>query len=466
MKKILLTLMVAISFTIAKGAPKNLTETERVAANFITQITRDCGTPNLVYTAKTADKGMDCFRIYNINNGFIIVSADDRIRPILGYSTESTFDPQNIPDNVQSLLNSYIDEITAVYHHVAADDTTMRAEWQILENGLPQHRQSDRSVSELLTDNNWQQNNGYNYYCPADNSGPAGHCYVGCCALSMGQVMHYWQHPSQGIGSHSYECNHSTWGSGQYGDYGTLSANFEATTYNYAMMPNNLNSSTPSNQILAIAKLLYHCGIAIEIWYGSAGTMGFHDDIGAALETYFKYDETLTVWKNNYNGDWDDLLRSDLDLGRPIIYCAYANEGGHEFVCDGYDNNNCFHFNMGWGGYYNGYYATGNLNAQYNFNSSHGAVMHIHPIEQTPDAIEDKDFNITIGPNPTQDWLYIEGENIHEIALYDMMGRELIRRPCLSQTVHEINLSNYATGTYLLQLRRDGETHIRKIIKQ
>lgn len=469
MKRIFLSIIFLISTIIVIAAPTSPEQARIVAQNFYKTIVTAQGTAQLAYTATQGTRGEACFYVYNIDNGFVIVSADNRVQPVLGYSTEGNFDAQNLPFGLQDLLNSYTDEITAIMQNVVETNAELQAEWTALLDGTFAPVRSGRAVSALLDNdgiNNWQQNDGYNYYCPADPSGPAGHCYVGCCALSMGQVMHYWQHPAQGTGSHSYECNHSSSLNGEYGDYGTLSANFGATTYDFANMPNNLNGSTPSSQILKIAKLLNHCGISIDMWYGNHGSMAFHDDIGEALETYFKYDETYTVWKNNYSGDWEDLLKSDLDLGRPIIYCAYASEGGHEFVCDGYNDNNYFHFNMGWGGSYNGFYAINNLNAQYNFNSSHGAIAHIRPLASNPDAIDENEAELSVYPNPAVDRLFITGENISEIQLFDVMGKQISKLDCSNENFHEISLTQCAPGTYFVRIAQNGRISTKKIVKK
>ncbi|MCQ2280305.1 MAG: thiol protease/hemagglutinin PrtT [Bacteroidales bacterium] len=470
-KKVAATLALILCCLTIFGQKVETSKSQIVAKHFYqSAIAPTTSTPQLAYTGTEGSRGAACFYVYNIDNGFVIVSADERVQPILGYSTEGAFTPNDLPFGLQDLLQSYTDEISAIKANIAEADPQLQACWQSLTEGSWMPSRGGRSVSALLDNesgiNNWQQNNGYNYYCPTDASGPAGKCYVGCCALSMGQVIHYWQHPTQGTGSHSYECNHSSSLDGLYGDYGTLSANFGATTYNYALMPNNLNSSTPSNQILAIAKLLYHCGVSIEMWYGNQSSMGFHTDIADALETYFKYDECLTLWKDSYNGDWETLLKSDLDLGRPIIYCAYANVGGHEFVCDGYNDNNFFHFNMGWGGSYNGYYAINNLNAQYNFNSSHGAVLNIRPKTETPDGVNENEISMRIFPNPVTDRCQVECENGEMVRVYDAMGKLIVEKTMLDGQI-SLQTRNFPAGIYMVQvLTKEGHFSIQKIVKK
>ena len=238
---------------------------------------------------------------------------------------------------------------------------------------------------------------------------------------------------------------------GNYPDYGTLTANFGNTTYNYSLMPNYLDGSTPSNQILAVAKLLYHCGVAVDMFYGPEGSMAFHDDIADAMEQYFKYDSCLTLWQSSYSGDWDEMLKADLDAGRPIIYCAYANEGGHEFVCDGYDDQDFFHFNWGWGGLHNGYFLTSNMNPSFVFNSSHGVVAHIQPKSDVGVADHLLDAP-RVYPNPATEAVTVEADGMTSVELVDLLGRTILRTTTEGESV-TLPVNHIAPGTYVFRVR-------------
>ena len=461
------TLFMVLCIVAVNAAPINTDRAIRVAQNFYSHQTNE-SIQNIHFTFQlSASRNTDVsLYVININNGFVIVSGDDRVMPVLGYSDQGNFDVHNCPEQMMELLHSYRDAVEAITAHVDKADASLAERWNNIENNLWHHElRGTTAVEPLLSNNNWQQNNGYNYYCPADANGPAGKAYVGCVALAMGQVMHYWQHPTKGTGSHTYECNHSSSQAGNYPDYGTLSANFGNTTYNFSLMPNYLDGSTPSNQILAIAKLLYHCGVAVDMYYGPQGSMAFHSDIAEAMEQYFKYDSCETHWQSSYNGDWDALLKSDLDAGRPIIYCAYASEGGHEFVCDGYNDQNYFHFNMGWGGLYNGYYLTSNLNAQYNFNSSHGTVSHIQPKSDV--GVAEHLLNApVIYPNPATNQICVEADNMQRVTLLDLTGRTLIEMPAYGETL-TLPVPNVAPGTYILRIHyRDNRRSEAKIMIQ
>lgn len=479
MKKFFLAnLLLAFSLFILKATPVNPNLTRLAAENFYNNtFHKSQSSAAQFYTFKTktynCTDSIDCIRIYNFDNGYVVISTDSRIEPILGYSDNGPFDMQNIPAGLGDMLHSYCDEIAVICQNSSLENEYLQNKWnKLITNSYQPNYRSTNSVSPLIGNNNWQQNNGYNYYCPSDNDGPAGHAYVGCVALAMGQVIHYWQYPEHGIGTHSYECNHSSSQAGNYPDYGTLTADFEHTYYDYSMMPNYLTSSTPSNQILPIAKLLYHCGVSVEMFYGPQASMAFHQDIADALETYFAYDTCKTLYKSSHESTWDSLLRDDLDSSRPIIYCAYANEGGHEFVCDGYNAQGYFHFNWGWGGYANGYFAVNNMNpGSYNFNSSHGIIANIHPKEtqeDTSSSIRENEWaSVQIYPNPTGNTLTIKCEEtpISSIIIFNAEGKVLISKQLSEISRYNINVSKLPRGNYFIKISSSKGTITKPFVK-
>ena len=208
----------------------------------------------------------------------------------------------------------------------------------------------------------------------------------------MAQIMRYWNYPAQGTGSSSYcDCK----AQGFTNNYGTLSANYGVTTYNWANMPLNLTTHNTD-----VATLNYHCGISVDMDYDPAGSgawvISSDDPICAqnSYVTYFGYDPTTIQGLNRSDYDdstWTSLLKSDIDIGRPIQYVGDdPAEGGHTWVCDAYDQNDFFHMNWGWGGSDNGYFLLNNLlttNGGFNPSVGHQAVIGIVPIaSQVTDA--------------------------------------------------------------------------------
>ena len=188
----------------------------------------------------------------------------------------------------------------------------------------------------------------------------------------MGQVMKYWDHPLQGTGSHT------NYNSG----FGALSANFGATTYDWDNMPNAIASNSPMEQIDAVATLLYHCGISVDMHYATDGSGAYSTDVPSRIIQYFSYSNQANYKNRDYYSydDWKEMLKESLDLGWPLYYSGHdpdpVNGGGHAFVCDGYNDADMFRFNWGWGGSGdNAYWDFDNID----YNTSDGAIFNFVP---------------------------------------------------------------------------------------
>ena len=311
-----------------------------------------------VYTQSNESKSQNYFYIFSstAENTFIIVSADERILPVLGYSNESAFDPDNIPSNMQNWLDGYVNEMKYVF---SFSDVDKHPEWKNISNG---EITKGTNAVEPLINLRWNQSPYYNHFCP-------GNCAAGCVATAMSMIMKYWNHPVHGFGQSSYY--HDT--------YGLLSADYENTYYEWDNMP----VSATSSNYLAIAELMYHCGVSVEMGYCSSGTASgaYTSDVADALVNYFGYQTNCCYKSRDYypTYQWENMMRSELDLGKPMEYRG-SGSGGHAFVLDGYDDNNKFHFNWGWGGTSNGYFSLDNLNPSgHDYNEWQGAVMNIEP---------------------------------------------------------------------------------------
>ena len=238
----------------------------------------------LVYTAtlpaNRAGGNANAFYVFNIGSGFVMVAADDRVQPVLAYSLEDSFQAEGMPANIRFFLKEYVDEITQI-----VSDPTMAEplvpQWREALTADARGVRNVAVVGPLLT-TRWNQNAYYNNMCPADTGGPNGHTFVGCVATAMGQIMRYWQYPTSGIGSHSYSSDHSGQG---YGDYGILSADFANTTYQYNMMPNQLTANTGAAEVHAVAELLFHCGVSVEMMYGPLGSGSYSSRVPNAAQT-------------------------------------------------------------------------------------------------------------------------------------------------------------------------------------
>jgi len=297
--------------------------------------------------------------------GFVIVSADDNIEPILAFSAKTKFDESNMAPATRDYLKGYYDQIELIISKELINKEAQN-KWSSLINNTYQNRDTD--YRNYLLSTTWNQGIYYNAQCPSDTQGPDGHVYAGCVATAMSQIMKYWAHPAQGQGTHSY----------YWSPYGTISANFGNATYNWVAMPNNITGHNTE-----IAKLLFHAGVSVDMQYGPNGSGAYSSDVPLALTSHFGYNSQAMKSKSSYaDTQWTTMLKSELDNNRPILYAGYGPDGGHAFVCDGYSGTNYFHFNWGWSGSADGYFYLNALNpGSYSFTSDQMAIMGIEPVE-------------------------------------------------------------------------------------
>ena len=308
---------------------------------------------SLAYT-EVSEAGVDALYVFNYGNGFVVVAADDRAHPILGYTEGGDFDVNNVPEGLRYYLGHYAREIQYAIDNDLAVEPEIAEQWYLVgKEGVMSRTRGGNAVAPLLS-TTWDQGWPYNYYAPACTSyWTNNHCYAGCVACAMSQVMKYWNWPETGNGEHSYS-------SSSYG--GTLSANFGETTYNWSIMPNSVTSANAAGQ--AVALLMYHCGIAVDMDFTPDGSGAHTEDIPAAVIDYFRYGSgTYVDSRDNYSRTvWEDMLIEQLDRGLPVVYAGSDTDGGHAFNCDGYNDQRYFHFNWGWSGQYNNYYQIDALN--------------------------------------------------------------------------------------------------------
>ena len=285
------------------------------------------------------------------NYGFILIAADDAIEPVLGYDLSNQYSSENQPEGFSGVIWEYGDHIAYLRSNKINASQEISQMWNELENFeytsfAPKDKSKD--IDPLLSCT-WDQNSPYNYYCPIRTTQPNsnGKAYVGCVASAICQIMLYWRYPEQGNGSHSYFCY----------PFGTLSANFGETTYNWDAMVDNSNQKVNHNMAL----VGYHAGVAVDMDYNHAGGSGaFSSDVPYAMKTYFKYANNVQfLQRQNYPlTSWETYLQLELEDNCPVYYAGQSPDGGHAFVLDGYrESDGFYHFNFGWSGSGNGWFA-------------------------------------------------------------------------------------------------------------
>ena len=313
--------------------------------------------------AKSASMGNDysCQKygnIYAVNNadgGWVLVSADDCVRPILAYSPDGKFSLDNVSPATKAWFDNYNEQITIAQTIELQSEGEAAREWKQLKNGKTRSKSAE--FVEPLVKTKWNQSPLYNNDCPEINGEKA---VTGCVATAMAQVMNYWQWPKHGYGFHEYKSQNC----------GTLATLF-GMEYEWNYMPEQLDNSSPEEYVDAVADLMSDCGISVDMNYDVAsngGSGAYPQKVKNAMVRYFKYSPDMTLeQKDNYAEDeWIAKLKNELNNNRPILYYGCGGGSGHAFVCDGYDVNDYFHFNWGWNGRGDAYYYINELTPKEN----------------------------------------------------------------------------------------------------
>lgn len=264
------------------------------------------------------------YYVFNVgeSEGFVIVSRDDRAPAILGYSDEGFYNPQEVPDNMEAFLKGYANEMQQIS---ATPRTRAAAPKKAVRN----------SISPLLT-TLWKQGSPYNDQCPTIGGKNA---VTGCVATALAQVMNYHQYPVAATKAVS---------------------GLPATTFDWNKMRDSYKTGDDASEV---AKLMHYCGVAVQMSYGADASSAASENTVTALVDYFDYDAGAKYVKRSGMGytDWVALLYNELASQRPVLMGGQSTGGGHAFVCDGYDEDDFFHINWGWGGLSNGYFRLSNL---------------------------------------------------------------------------------------------------------
>ena len=397
MKKVhFLVVVLAISITALQAKPIDRSLALTAAQKFATtQFAMERAMPELVYTGQN-----EAYYVFNLDDhSFVIIAGDDAHRPVIGYSDQSNFDVSNIPPALSYYLDGVAECVLQLHQAVATPDVA--AEWNsVLQHGRLISRHGGRGTG-YFCQTQWNQTYPYNYCCPEDPAGSGGHAIVGCLATAMSQLMRFWAYPAKGIGSHCY----------YHSDYGEICADFGNTNYDWDNMPNVLNNNSTEAEKLATGTLCFHCGVTIDMGYGPDGSGGASGPIPGAMNTYFDYcDAIVQLRRNDFETEtWKTMVREQFDMGWPMYYGGCDNGGCHAFVCDGYDDFDMFHFNLGWGGSSDGWYLiddapyTNPADAMFNFVPSevYNQTPSV-PTEFTAVPVSDTDLKVHLSwTNPT-----------------------------------------------------------------
>ena len=276
--------------------------------------------------------------------GFVLVSSQRSLAPVLAYSMTQKFDLQGAPDNLKSWLGNYDQQIKLAATGRNRFDRKIEEQWSGLSTGVQMELRGASSAGPLLT-TKWGQSPLYNQLCPKNGMGQQA--VTGCVATAMAQIMKYWSYPTVGQGGTAVDDDTD----GTDGISGVFSANISGTVYNWNNMPDVIDA----NNWASIAQLMRDAGISVGMDYGIKESGAPSEEVPGAMQRFFGYQKSQLLSRDDFDDDqWEDLLRNSLNNGVPIYYAgSRKDENGktrsHAWVCDGY-NERFFHMNWGWDG--------------------------------------------------------------------------------------------------------------------
>lgn len=286
--------------------------------------------------------GDPSFYVFERNGlgGYIIASADDRLRPVLAVVDSGSFNSDSIPEPMRCWIDGFTEEARAI----AVSPVLPRSRGA--GSDLADLYDSWSPVNPLLT-TKWSQTEPYSNDCPMING---KRCVTGCIATALAQIIHHNRY-FKGYGSHTYTLP---------GINRRLTYMYENHIFDWDNMIDDYDDPTVTptpEQKAAVADLMYACGVLCDMNYGT-DTSGSVLHV-ARLVSKFGMDPSSSYFeRSSYSTpEWEAMIYEELSNGRPVYYSGYGNSGGHAFVCDGYADPGLYHINWGWGGSGNGYFA-------------------------------------------------------------------------------------------------------------
>ena len=375
---ILLLNLLALSFCLA--APRSYQQARQIAL----QKAASLGISNAraaLRGAPSGEVGSEDKAYYLFDNGgdngFVIVSGDDRLPEVIGYATHGMLSEDNMPVQLKSLLDAFEKQYAAIADDDAKMEIAIAERKALAEVSLA----ANITVSPLLGEIAWGQGTPFNDQCPLIGD---THALTGCVATAMAQVIGYHKYPSQlQADIPGYTTKSSI----------TLPAiSASEGVYDYTkMLPKYVTGSYTEEQGEDVAKLLYHCGCSVMMEYGVSGSGAVTKSVAAVLGKYFGYDSSTLAFisREDYTlAQWCEILDHELTNSRPVLYDgSSATQGGHAFICDGADGSGFYHINWGWNGGANGYFDISLLNSseanttsgEDGFNGGMGMLIGIKP---------------------------------------------------------------------------------------
>lgn len=375
MKRFALFFSLFMLCLVVKANPVSRSQALKEAKSFLATKGVEMNTSEAAYRAPrkaNAQEGESSYYyIFNVGNdeGFVIVSGDDRTEQILGYSDSGSFDEENMPEPLKEWLDGYAKEMESIIE-VDANE---------YESLSPRRAQemTKKSIAPLTT-SKWGNGLPYTYKTPIFNG---RHAPAGCAPIALAQLLYYYKNHNINYLQADYVVNGRViLSKGTFFDWDN-------------MIDEYIYKSYSTTQQDAVSNLMYNVGRALLASYKPDGTLVSLANQRLALVDCFGYNPSLAYIEREYysNEDWENIIYDELKQNRPVLYNAFSVEAGHTFLVDGYDNSGLFHINWGWRGVCNGFfrlsvlssYKAGHLTSVeddfYSFGMNHSASLYVAP---------------------------------------------------------------------------------------
>ena len=353
MRKVFILLVLGLlTLQVSHAAPRTLQQAKAIAERQAKALGIVVDQQSVQYSKAApgtiSDQDAEAYYVFNNgdNRGFTIVSGDDLLPEIVGYSDRGTFTSENMPVQLKDFLDGY--------KHMVADllsgDSHAKSVVMERNNQLLTAPGSSPVHTPLLGTIVWGQGLPFKNLTPMKDG---EHCVTGCTATALAQIMAYYKYPSalmEDIPAYTTRTNGYE-----------MSSISKGLTYDWDnILDMYLNSSEYNDtQALEVAKLMLHVGCALEMDYDIYGSGANTSKAGEVLAKYFGYDpdNTTPIYRKDVTQqEWNNIIYGELEALRPVLVSGSNSSGGHAFICDGSDSNGLFHINWGWGGYCNGYF--------------------------------------------------------------------------------------------------------------
>lgn len=303
------------------------------------------------------------------DDGYAVISADERMTPVLGFSQSRGFDTANIPAGLQELLDGYTREYKAL-----VSSKPIRLSKHKIEGVKDQ-------VGPLFI-TQWGQGAPFNNRCPELGG---ERCITGCVAISTSQTLYYYKYPDSPTGSVDYSTRTNQI---------PIKEDLSTIKFNWPYIRGSYKNETSAEECDAVADLVYACAVAVQMDFGIKESAASSINQVKALVENFGYDPDIACIRKDYmtTNEWQTLMLNELNNERPIVYAAVSpTVGGHSFIVDGYkaDENGYpfYHVNWGWEGNCDDYYKLSAMEADGDeYNQSHEAIINIMPDNKQRDS--------------------------------------------------------------------------------